>query len=716
MLDHIESLKKFRRFGYIIAAFGLVIIFFHPVIFTNKTFFFRDIHRWFYPMKCFLATSFKNLTIPYWCPYYFCGSPFISDIQSGVFYPLSLIFLIPPFYRSFNYFILAHFILGFCFFYLFIKEIGLSKKAAIFTGISYCYGGFTIASINILNNLSTLIWLPAILWSFTRATNDCSKLGHFLTVLFLCMSFLGGEPQLFLMSVSLLFLYGLIVISKNNTIKDYTKVTATIVILIVSALMIAMAQLGPTYNDYQLSVRLGGISYEEATRHSLEPNILKHIIIPLRFPNDFHTAAKSLQGFFPGDEQIAWLLTVYPGFLILPIAILGCFRSFSKRIMFWIFIFIISTLLALGYHTPVYSVFYQVFPYFRFPAKFMFLGNFGLLVLSAYGIDRLFYILHRLKIGPSLIFIFISIILIIDLSSAHKNLNPITDSGLYQEHHQYLDPISNDPEIFRVYVDPDTDLFSTENSILIEHLKWQSLLMPNLGILNNIDHIDGTTGMELRYQYLITEILETPWSEKIQFLKLSNVKYIVSSKKLENNPEINDQIERINPLLYRLKKYSPRAWIVGNLQSIEKGSVEELLKKSFDPFNSAIAEGDIVSRHKVASFSDVDNIFYESNNRIHIELNTKKQGILVLSESSYPGWEVFVDREKKDCLWLNLLFQGVEIESGSHKIDFIYHPKYFKFFLSITITSLIVFVLLWLHCIGFSRKVFVKALKYLPFR
>ncbi|MDZ7696027.1 MAG: hypothetical protein U5R49_03545 [Deltaproteobacteria bacterium] len=67
-------------------AAGLCLLFFHTVLFQDKTFFFRDIHRWFYPMKYFLAESFKAGQLPFWCPHYFCGSPFMSDIQSGVFY------------------------------------------------------------------------------------------------------------------------------------------------------------------------------------------------------------------------------------------------------------------------------------------------------------------------------------------------------------------------------------------------------------------------------------------------------------------------------------------------------------------------------------------------------------------------------------------------------------------------------------------------------
>lgn len=173
-----------RRRFHIPVAIGLTILFFHPVILFSQTFFFRDIHRWFYPMKYFLASSFKDGSIPLWCSNYFCGSPFISDLQSGVFYPLSLIFLFGPADKIFNIYILLHIILGFIFIYLFIKELGLSSKTAFFAGTAYCFGGCLLSSVNTLNNLSTLIWLPAILWSATQVISNKNKSAYFLTIIF----------------------------------------------------------------------------------------------------------------------------------------------------------------------------------------------------------------------------------------------------------------------------------------------------------------------------------------------------------------------------------------------------------------------------------------------------------------------------------------------------------------------------------------------------
>ena len=86
--------KKTGSYDYIVLALVTLLLFFHPLLFSSKTLFLRDIHRLFYPMKYFLASSLRNGALPFWCPHTFCGSPFLSDIQSGVFYPLSLVCLV----------------------------------------------------------------------------------------------------------------------------------------------------------------------------------------------------------------------------------------------------------------------------------------------------------------------------------------------------------------------------------------------------------------------------------------------------------------------------------------------------------------------------------------------------------------------------------------------------------------------------------------------
>lgn len=622
----------------------------------------------------------------------------MSDLQSGVFYPISIVFALFQFPLSFNIYILLHFVLGFCFFYLFINGIGLSRESALITSISYCYGSYTIATINTLNNLTTLIWLPAILWSFQNAMAKGHKSGYFFTVLFFCMAILGGEPQLFILTAGLVFFYGLIFIADETPdISSRIKNAAIILFVITSSILLTMVQLGPAYLDYQLSARLGGITYEEATEFSLNLQMLKHLVLPLLFSPTFTTDPAALNNFFPGNGQIPWLLTIYPGFMIVPMAIFGLFSGFSKKTLFWLVTFFITLALALGHNTPAYYIFFKIFPFFRFPEKFMFLAGFSLLVIAAHGFDRILCLFRQKSVRPGLLIFFMALTVFADLYVNHRNLNPLCESVFLKSYHAKLQPIIEDPEPFRIYADTESTLpdFS-RNTIFNHHTKWQKLLMPNLGVLQKLNHVGGTSGLELRYQYLITEVLLKPWAEKIRFLRLANVKYIISSEPLDKDPGLKGQIEKINTIVYKIRDYLPRAWIVGQLHPIKKGAADELIDCSFNPEYSALARGKIVERHNKPFFKKVDSIRYEKGDRVHIEVTAETPGVLVLSESSYPGWQVFVDGQKKECLWLNLLFQGVEIEKGKHEIDFLYRPKHFSVFLTISLGSMILFFFIWL--------------------
>ncbi len=643
-------------------------------------------------MKFFLAETFKAGEIPFWCANYFCGTPFMSDIQSGVFYPVSILFLLFPFPLSFNLFITIHFLLGFCFFYLFIVSLGLSRKTALLVSISYCYGGYVFATINTLNNLTTGIWLPAILWAFTRAVARSSYLFYGLTVLFIAAAILGGEPQLFILMGGILFLYAVSTgTGASERAPTGLKYGFLVILLGIWAVLMTMVQLGPTYMDFHHSARMGGLSYEEAGRFSLSVPMLKHLIVPIHFDESFSSAADTLRNFFPGQGEIPWLLTIYPGVIIFPLALLGAISSCSKRTVIWPILFLLSILLALGANTPIHYLFYKILPVFRFPEKFMFVAGFSLLVMSAYGFEKVF---KTLKNGRTVVFWFLAIGLMLDLYANHRHMNPTCQWDFYNYHHPALKPILNDPGLFRVFADEMPTPPEIQNSINNHHIKWQMMLLPNLGVLNKLYHVEGVPALELRYQHQIKEILSKPWKEKIRFLRLANVKYVISQEPLDRDPDLKEHVEKVNDLVYRIKGFVPRAWVVGKVRKIKEGTVEMLINGSFDPKESVLGEISFDHTENGVPYGEIDRIAYDQNGRIQILARLLKPGILILSESTYPGWKVSVNGRESACLWLDLLFQGVALDAGEHHIVFHFRPQHFTFFSWVTIVSSSVFLFL----------------------
>lgn len=78
-----------------------------------------------------------------------------------------------------------------------------------------------------------------------------------------------------------------------------------------------------------------------------------------------------------------------------------------------------------------------------------------------------------------------------------------------------------------------------------------------------------------------------------------------------------------------------------------------------------------------------------SGSRFIFTLVSKDKEMFVLRQMHDKRWKVFVDEKEQKFLKANDFFMGVEIGPGSHKIEFIFHDKYFNLALMMSIITLI---------------------------
>jgi len=692
---------------YIAAAFITVIIFFHPLIFTQQTLYFRDIQAIFYPMKYFLSQTLKSGSIPFWCPMYFCGAPFLSDIQTGVFYPPSLLFIMFPYPLSFNLYVVLHIFLCFCFVYLWGRGIDLSIPASIFLAIAYSYGGYVLSSINLLNNLTVIAWLPATLWAYQKALSQKSWIGYALTVFFLCLAILGGEPQLLMFSVIITFCFGLsLSLKKGSHFVSLARHSLIFLTIVLSSLLLTIVQWGPTFFDYQNSVRLSGFNFQQATEFSLSWDRLKHLLIPVSFSQAFSSKPADLATLFPPGGTVPWLLSIYPGLLVAPLALVGFFCRLSREKILWMVLFLLGIVFALGSYTPLYNLVHQLFPYFRFPEKFYFLSNIGLVVLAGYGFDCLMSLLEKQGVKTAYLLFILPVILLFDLYLAHAHLNPTCKTGFYQFADPALRPVLQDQSLFRLYVDEASFHPSLLNNSSINDRQMiaQAFKASNSGILQNLHYVDGKTGMELKYQWVISEILLQPWPERIKLLQWANAKYIVSASNLDAQPGVMEYVTRVNPLLFQLKNHFPRAWLVGEIHPSGQRNLKDYNTRSFNARTSAMGPEEIAAFYKKRYYQDVDHIVYDKPHRIRIDVAAGQPGVLVLAEAFYPGWRVTVNGKPKNVVRLNYLFQGVEVDAGRQQIIFEYWPPFFQVYAFVSIAAIVILTGIGFICFMRQRK------------
>jgi hypothetical protein len=94
---------------------------------------------------------------------------------------------------------------------------------------------------------------------------------------------------------------------------------------------------------------------------------------------------------------------------------------------------------------------------------------------------------------------------------------------------------------------------------------------------------------------------------------------------------------------------------------------------------------------------------------IRVNIRANRPSVLMISESWYPHWHVYVDGKERELLRVNYAFQGVRLDQGEHQVVFKYQrPIYFQLGYGLTALTLIAIGLMlalevWpLRCRGLS--------------
>jgi hypothetical protein len=133
-----------------------------------------------------------------------------------------------------------------------------------------------------------------------------------------------------------------------------------------------------------------------------------------------------------------------------------------------------------------------------------------------------------------------------------------------------------------------------------------------------------------------------------------------------------------------LERPLPRAYVVGGLEILgnARGVVQALANVPFDPLELALADkgavGDPASaarglkpgrvRHEVKAMT-------YGPNSLRIDLWSEREGLLVVSDTWYPGWEARVNRQAARIMKVNGAFRGVRVPAGDSTVEMIFRPR-----------------------------------------
>jgi hypothetical protein len=141
----------------------LAIVFYRAITLTNSILVGFDTFTYFYPYETYAAESLRQGHLPLWNPYLFTGVPFLANLQSAIFYPLNLLFLLLPVPTAYSWSVVIHVALAGFFMYLFCRRsLDLGALAAICGAVIFMFAGFTNSLVGHINQLQAATWIPLL--------------------------------------------------------------------------------------------------------------------------------------------------------------------------------------------------------------------------------------------------------------------------------------------------------------------------------------------------------------------------------------------------------------------------------------------------------------------------------------------------------------------------------------------------------------------------
>ena len=136
----------------------------------------------------------------------------------------------------------------------------------------------------------------------------------------------------------------------------------------------------------------------------------------------------------------------------------------------------------------------------------------------------------------------------------------------------------------------------------------------------------------------------------------------------------------------------PRAYVVHAAEPCSSDS--ELLERlrSSDLGRVVLLEKTVDYREPPQPGRDSVTLLQDRANEVILDVSTDQPGFLVLSDSFYPGWKVYVDDREARLLRANHVARAVQLDAGSHRVRFAYEPLSVKIGLAVSLGAILAVV------------------------
>ncbi len=343
-----------------------------------------DVTLHFLYSRAFGFEEMAKGNLPLWNPYIYSGIPYLGQFQSALLYPPNLIFLVLPLATAINWSFALHLFLLGAGMYFWAVFRGLKSAAAFVAGVTAMLGGAVMLHIYAghLSNVCSIAWIPFVLLGIDGWLKRRHAGWLAVSAAAVALQIYAGHPQYFYYTALVAGLYS--VVHLPGTPRVWIAALGLAAIYPVGA-MLASAQLIPGITATSEAVRSGGVAYEFSAMFSFPPENFLTLLAPWVFGD--------MRAVPYWGRCYLWEMSVFAGTGMLVFACFGAGRKLENggRLRLLIVLGCV-VVLALGMHTPLHKILYQVLPgfsSFRGSSKFIIFAALFLALFAGLGFDRL---------------------------------------------------------------------------------------------------------------------------------------------------------------------------------------------------------------------------------------------------------------------------------------------------------------------------------------
>jgi hypothetical protein len=657
------------------------------------------------PWLQFQAGEWHQGRVPLWDPYLWAGQPLIGQAQPGAAYPLNWILFLLPLRNGWMrglwlnwYFVFIHYMAAlFC--YWLCRDLGRSRPASIAAGVSFGFGGY-IGTTEWPQMLNGAVWAPLVFLFLLRAARGFRPAASAaLSGCCLGLAWLSGHHQIPIftsLAAAAAWLYFVF----RRWGPDWAMARRALLFVVFAALTSGLQTL-PAYEYGRLAKRWVGAEEPKAWN---EP-------VPYSVHATFSLKPVSLLGIvIPGMHRHADPFTGVTALALAALAIVLAWRHPPVRL--FTAIAAGGLVFSLGANSVFHGVLYSVVPMVekaRNPSMAIFIFHFGIAVLISWGFDQLLassgsasvrraasvtawlgvfvlgilFLLALVQRWPADdragITALAALLLAATLGAwsrqkiARRTVVASTlgllllelgnSTGFYWPHREDK---NRNIYVKRLAEHADIAAFLQSQPFPLRVRVSDQDVPYNFGDWYGIDQMGGYLAS------LSENLLRLPYHHPRAWL-LFAVNYSVAREAGPGQEEVYRSPGGLK--VYRNPDAFPRVWTVHHVRSLahEREIAAVLDDSGFDLRRSAFVVGEAPRLENCGETDEVRFVRREPN-RVVLEARMGCRGMVVVSETFFPGWIAAVDGRRVKLYAAYAALRGVVVERGRHWIEMKYRP------------------------------------------